>query len=440
MTSGPGSRISRRRTAREPGLGAAAPQLAPAPGASAVPDIERPPPILTRRFGFLVGGHFLQALGYSSMLLLPLYLEWLGATRAEIGAAMAASSVGGLLAGPFVGWALDVLGRKPTLIAGTLVMAASMAAIGAVSEMGPLVLGVRLLFGIGAGALGTGFVTLAGDVVPVSRRTEGLALFGISGLVPLVVSPFADRLGLEPADLRWFLPAVGAVVLLSMGFQAAIPEPQHAGPAARLTLRTVGQALAARRLRPTWLAVALFAGLVAVFMAFATVTASSRGAAHPATVWLTYAGGSVGIRLVGARLPDRLGQGRVASVALLTYASGLAVTAIATSDVGFGLAGLLAGLGHGFCFPILASQVMGRSPDAMHGVAMATFAALSEGSRLVMAPAFGKLADATSDGTMLFSAAGFTVAGTIAWRLAERRAGDPPKAGRPPEGPLPAGQ
>ena len=79
-------------------------------------------PILTRPFALLVGANFLQALGFSSMILLPLYLDYLGASRALIGSIMSVGAVGGLLARPLVGWALDVLGRKTTLIAGTLVL------------------------------------------------------------------------------------------------------------------------------------------------------------------------------------------------------------------------------------------------------------------------------------------------------------------------------
>ena len=39
------------------------------------------PPLLTRNFGFLVTAHFIQAMGWSSMLLFPLYLAHVGASR-----------------------------------------------------------------------------------------------------------------------------------------------------------------------------------------------------------------------------------------------------------------------------------------------------------------------------------------------------------------------
>ena len=66
--------------------------------------------LFTTSFGLLVGAHFLASLGFASMLLLPLYLDWLGANRAEIGALMAGASIGGLLTRPFVAVALDAVG------------------------------------------------------------------------------------------------------------------------------------------------------------------------------------------------------------------------------------------------------------------------------------------------------------------------------------------
>lgn len=146
------------------------------------------PPLVTKSFLLLVLGHFLQGLGWSSMLLLPLYLDHLHASRAEVGAIMAMASVGGLTARPLVAWALDRVGRRPTLLAGTALMSLGMVLLALATDVGPLVYGVRLLFGLGQGAVFTGYFTVAADLVPEARRTEGLALFGLSGLVPLAIT------------------------------------------------------------------------------------------------------------------------------------------------------------------------------------------------------------------------------------------------------------
>ena len=121
------------------------------------------PPLFTRDFMFLMGAHFLQALGFSSMLLLPLYLDFLDASRAEIGSVMAASAIGGLVARPGIAWALDAVGRKRTLAGGTILLTGGMALVYLIDSIGILAYGMRILFGIGAGACFSGYFTFAAD-------------------------------------------------------------------------------------------------------------------------------------------------------------------------------------------------------------------------------------------------------------------------------------
>ena len=151
----------------------------------------------TRPFCILTLSHLLGALGYASMLLLPLYLTHLGGTRAEVGLIMSSAHIAGLLTRPFVGWSLDRFGRKSSLIFGGVVTAVSLAMIHWVNAIDYSAYGVRILFGIGEGFIFTGYFALAADLIPQSRRTEGLALFGVAGLLPLLVNPIADITGFQ---------------------------------------------------------------------------------------------------------------------------------------------------------------------------------------------------------------------------------------------------
>ena len=342
------------------------------------------PPILTRPFALLFVGHFLQALGYSTMLLLPLYLDWLGASRSEIGAAMAAASVGGLAARPVIAWGLDHWGRRKVLVVGTVLLTAGMLSVGLVDRMGPGVYAMRILVGIGTGTLFTGYFTLAGDVIPAQRRTEGLALFGISGLVPLVLNAVAPGIGVSPPLLRWFFPVVGLVILSSLLPLSGVQERAVAVERSPFSWGAVRRALGARTLAPVWLATLVFAGMVAVFMAFATVAAEARGLGNPGMVWLTYALGALSVRLFGATLPERVGPSKIAALALVCYSLSFFLAAEATDVAGFAWSGLCAGIGHGYCFPVLSGQVISRSPEALRGTAMSAFTGLWGLTRLCL--------------------------------------------------------
>lgn len=377
--------------------------------------------LLTRPFALLVSAHFLQALGYSSMLMLPLYLDFLGASRTEIGTAMAVSAVGSLLLRPAVGWALDTVGRKPVLFAGTATLIVGMLLVGAIDRMGPLVYGMRLIVGVGVGVLFAGYFTLAADQIPESRRTEGLALFGISGLLPLFLHPFAERVVGDPSQLRWFFPIVGAAIALSLLPLIFIPDPGNHRRPEPIRFAEARDALLAPPLFPVWTATGFFAGLVSVFMAFVLVVAESRGMPNPATIWFTYAGGAVSVRFFGARLPDRVGPAKVGFVALGCYIAGFFGVAAAVEMHHFLIAGACAGVGHGYCFPVVSGQVVTRSPARLRGIAIAMFTGMWGVGGLALTPIFGAIADARGDTVMMQSAGAFGAFGLVLWMLLERR-------------------
>lgn len=366
---------------------------------------EPPAPILTRAFLGLTAAHFLQALGYASMLLLPVYLASLGASRTEIGAIMATSAVGGLLLRPAVGWSLDAIGRKPTLTAGTFAGCLGLCMVALVTDVSASAYAARLVFGVGVGAMFTGYFTFAADLVPPSRRTEGLALFGVSGLLPVLVNPAAERLGLDGPSLRFFFPAMGLVVLSSLFFLRGVPEPPRPPRVGRPRPLAAFAELGQRRLWPVWLATVVFAGFVSLFFAFATVAASSRGMAHPADIWFTYALGAAVVRLGGGRILDRIGPRNLVAPALACYAFAAMTLGDAQTSGALLLAGLLGGIAHGFCFPVLASQVVSRVPEARRGGGLAAYTGLWDLASLALPPLLGMLADARGDQQMFDLAA-----------------------------------
>jgi len=375
--------------------------------------------IFTKPFIYLTLGHFLQALGFSSMPLLPIYLGYLGASRAEIGAIMATAAIGGLLSRPLIGWSLDVWGRKPTLLLGTVVMACSMQLVALITEVGSLAYGMRFLFGIAEGALFTGYYAFAADLLPAKRRTEGLALFGISGLIPLALNPVLGQMGFGASELRWFFPVLGGVILVSAFFVLKISESKGSTSRKNLSWKTIRYGLLEPQLWSVWLATIVFGGMVSMYMAFSTVSAQSKGIENPALLWLMYGGGAVGVRFLGARIPDKFGPRNLVAPALSFYVIAFITASGAESLSGVLTSGLLAGIGHGYCFPVIASQVVGRSPDTMRGSAMAMFTALWEVTALSFTPFFGAISDTYGDAFMFSLAAVCAVAGLMMWCVVE---------------------
>lgn len=377
--------------------------------------------VLTRDFGLVTSGHFLQALAYASMVLLPVYLDHLQASRTEIGLIMASASLSGLVARPGVAWMLDHVGYRITVFIGTLILGAGMGMFFFVDRLGPMVLLARMTVGVGTGSLFAAYFTLASRIVPVSRRTQGLALFGISGLVPLLVNPLAQGFGIEAPDLRFFFPFVGIVALFSIVPIIPLKEPASETPLKPPTLKDTLRALKQPALRPVWFACVALAAFAASFMAYVTVVAGARGVQNPSALWFAYAGGAAMVRLAFGSRVEKIGPSRLVAPAFMLFVGAGLAAAVADSGPLFMVAGLLGGLGHGVGFPVITSLAVTRTPDHLRGAGMSTLTGFWELSSLTLTPFFGLLSDHYGDRTLFFALAGLAGLAVILWGPLERR-------------------
>ncbi len=378
------------------------------------------PSVFHRSFNFLLVAHFLQALGYSSMLLLPVFLASLKASRAEIGMIMATTSITGILVRPFVGWALDTIGRKPTLAAGTVILTLGMFPIMWIENINWMIYAIRLLIGVGTGVLFAGYFTFASDIIPSARRTEGVAIFGISGLIPLLVNPFVGSLNVAPNDLKYIFPCIALLILFSLVPLFQVQGPTKSKDETPITLRDVLKELTSIPLWSIWLATICFATVISIIMSFSTITADARGISSPQYFWLYYTLGAALIRLFGGKLPDRVGPHRLVIPSFIVFIiSAFLIGSMQTTWHCY-LSGFFAGIGHGICFPIIISQLITKVKSTMRGSSMAMMTGIWEVTSLCLTPLFGYIADLYSDQTMFLVLAAFAGVGGMAWILLEK--------------------
>ena len=353
-------------------------------------------PLFTRDFVFLLICHGLVAVGWSSMLLLPTYFHRLGFARAEIGELMAAASIGGLVMRPMVGWALDKFGKRATLTLGKLVLMAGMLTLGTPSpSLSDLYL-ARILIGIGAGTIFTGFFAFVAQHIHPNRRTEGIAIFGISGLLPLALNGAATYVQPDAATINALFPKLVLPILLATLILWRVRE-QRASMGVSLPGKKSVQfrfgSLFSLPLISVWIASLIFSTLVSAFMAFATLSTYGISAQNPQNIWVWYAFGAVGVRLIGSKAPDFLGPVNFVVPSIVTYGCAFIGLSEGIYAWHYALAGLLAGFGHGFCFPVLTSLVIGRACEEGTSRALALFTALWEIAALSTTELLGKIGD-----------------------------------------------
>ena len=121
--------------------------------------------------------------------LLPLYLsEHFGATKDVIGLVLSGYTITALVARPFSGYFVDSFPRKTVLMISFGTFAIFFAGYLAASTLLLFTI-VRTLHGGPFGTLTTANATVAIDVLPSSRRTEGIGYYGLSNNLAMALGP-----------------------------------------------------------------------------------------------------------------------------------------------------------------------------------------------------------------------------------------------------------
>ena len=121
--------------------------------------------------------------------LLPLYLsEHFGATKDVIGLVLSGYTITALVVRPFSGYVVDTFPRKTVLMVCFSVFAIFFAGYLAASSLLLFTI-VRTMHGGPFGALTVANSTVAIDVLPSSRRTEGIGYYGLSNNLAMAIAP-----------------------------------------------------------------------------------------------------------------------------------------------------------------------------------------------------------------------------------------------------------
>jgi len=353
-------------------------------------------PLFTSTFVLAALANATLSLAGSLFVHLPGFLKGLGAGEAHIGRLMAAQALGAILAWPLVGRAMDTRGRRVVILAGVSLFVTVVGLYLSIDALGPRVYGVRLLDGVAATMWYTALFTHAADLVPAERRTEGLAIFGVSGLVPLGLGAQSGDVILAYAPYReLFLCALGFAVL---GLILCLPlrdvRPVHneqQGVSPHHVLATAAQ----RNLLPVWLAAFTFFITVLALFSFMKTFVITTGIGSVGGFFSAYAAMAVSLRIFLGWLPDRLGARRMLGIAMSCYASGFVVLSLAHTPGHVVAAALLCGAGHGYTFPVLFSLVVARARPHERGAATAFFMALDWLGLLLAGPVVGYLIERT---------------------------------------------
>jgi len=360
--------------------------------------------------------------GYLSVFVLvhlPGYLRDRGASEATIGASIAVASLAGILARPFVGRLMDARGRRPALALGGSLLVAGAALHLAIPGPGLALFAIRALHGIGGGMFFSAVFAVASDLAPPRARTKRLALFGISGILPMSLGALLGDLVLARFGHKEVFVVAAALAALAFGCGISVREtkPDDEGGAARGMLAPLRDPA----LTGLWISGILFATSVASYFAFVRNYLAIESLATVSFFFTPYAVMAIVVRLLFSSVPGRIGEAKAVAGALFVLALGLTAIASAHGPAGVIFAGLLCGLGHAFVYPALMTLFVERSDPATRGSVVAMFTALMDIGILLSGYGFGSIADAYGHRVVFAASAGIALAALVTFLVTAYR-------------------
>jgi len=375
-------------------------------------------PLVTAPFALSFAANMLQGFAFNLYLHLPGFLMELGAGEVQIGVISGVTAATAIAAKPAVGHVMDAHGRRIVIVAGGILNVLVCALYLTVTRLGPWLYLVRIGHGIAEAMLFAALFTHAADLLPASRRTEGIALFGVSGLLPMSISGVLGDVILARAGYAQLFVASVAFALASLLCSLALrDQPQGDDD---LPARGFLAAMTQRDLVPLWLLTAVFATALAAHFTFLKTFVLETGVGSVGLFFTAYSGAAILLRLLFAWVPERVGPKRALFPALGALALGFVLLALAGHSRTIAVAGAFAGLGHGFTFPILSGMVVQRARFAERGAAMSLFTALFDGGVLVGGPAFGAVILLAGYPAMFSTAAAVVLVGAGAFAFCDR--------------------
>ena len=423
--------------------------------------------IFTRDFLLLATINLTAFFGFQMVNIgLPLYMDQLGATGQIVGLATTLMTVTATLVRVFAGALLDRFGRTGMLIAGALVMACAIISYAIFPFVG-VILGLRLLHGLGWGMGSTASSTLAADIIPKHRFAEGMGYFAMTNALSSALAPVASLALVDgPGTVYMIYVAAGITVIsfvlscIERRFRIKSERAQSGGindarPAAQAQAGTTREQGAPSRLSehepargPGLDAPAMPKGqeyskletlfdrravlpgllMMLVNIGFGCITtfialhASSQGVEGVSLYFVTYAIATLASRPAIGRLIDQHGFRIPAIFATLCTAGTLALIGASSNLFMFALAGVFGGLGIGTAMGTYQTMAVAGVEPWRRGVATSTYMTLFDVGIAVGALLGGIVADVAGYSIMYYVVAVFSL-GACAISFATVRGG-----------------
>jgi predicted MFS family arabinose efflux permease len=369
-------------------------------------------------FPRLFAAAILQELSFFLMVHFPGYLDGLGVGEGTFGLLYTAGAVAALLLRPALGKLLDLTHRRTVLLFAGALNSAFILSFVLTSEWGPLLWVLFLAHRVLQIGLFTAMLTYGADAIPERRRTQGLAIFGLSGLIPIALGGVLGDILIDGVGFNGLFVASAAAGFVSWGLVWTFPLLEIRGPGPR---RSFFHALAQRSLLPIWWITLSFAIGLETLFTFTRTFVDERQIGSAGLFFGVYGIAAAATRIFGGRSYDRIPQRPLVLVAIVSYGLSLVMLGQSQAVPLFVIAAFLGGLGHGAVFPVLSSSVVYRARASERGSAVSIFTSIFDVALLLSAPTVGFMIEGFSYTVAFTTVGALLVVGGLIYSVWDKR-------------------
>jgi len=310
--------------------------------------------LFTPRFFVMCGFSFTVFLSALQLLpTAPFHIHDLGGSTAAAGLFLGLLTYSSAFSAPITGALADRFGRTRQLLVCSLAIA-GFSVLYAVAPTVPLLLVLVPLHGIVWSGLLSASGAYIANMLPASRRAEGIGYWGLSSVIALAVAP---PIGFWIYTFGWFWLCMFAMLLNLV--MAGIAWRLHGTevPTVRAPYEHDPRGWVEWRVLLLSLPLFLYSFAYGAITSFSALFADSLGIA-PKSIYLTTLAIVILVtRPIFGPLGDRFGYRRVFAPCLVLITAGLVLLAIATTRSGLILSAIVFGTGFGTAYPVFAAYV-----------------------------------------------------------------------------------
>jgi MFS family permease len=316
-------------------------------------------PLFTTRFASLWVFQFATfAAAFQLLPIIPLRILDLGGSKAAAGLFLTVYTTASAIAAPIMGSIGDHVGRRRMLIVASMLFVIFSLAYAYVASL-PLVLLVGVIHGSVWSAILSSAGAIMTDFIPVTRRTEGLAYWGLAPTTAMAVAPavglFVYRLGWKA--LCFDMALISAITTV---WATRIPGGFRREDRARPRMNELWD----------WSVMAITLSLTVIAFgyggvtSYVTILSLERGIKPESLFFTVFAISTIVIRVFTSRLGDRFGYKALLYPALMAMPLSFVILAYARSRAELVAAAVLFGAAMGATWPAFMAFVVQHTEES----------------------------------------------------------------------------